>query len=340
MIPHSKPTIGMREQKAVAELLSTGQLAAGNSTALFSAELREALKVNHFFLTSTGTTAEIILLKALNIGKGQEVILPSYVCKSVYEAVLAVEAIPVLCDINEKWVMSYEAVLDKLTERTGAVILVHIFGIDAWDQRFADLNVPVLEDFCQAFGLRSGESSTLRGLAGFYSFHATKCLTTGEGGGISVNDTDLAANITRLLAGENRSRFSDYQSVLGLVQTEQYTEFLSRRKEIADHYFSELPEEITAAFLKSAPGSVFFRFPLRIASHLSAELQDFLSTKNIAARKGVDTLLHKSYNHNSVLPVTEKVFEETLCLPIYPSLTDQEMKHISGSVNQFFKASS
>jgi UDP-4-amino-4-deoxy-L-arabinose-oxoglutarate aminotransferase len=336
MIPHSKPTIGLQEQKVVNELLESCQLAAGNMGGLFTASLKEFLGVDFVFLTATGTTAEIILLRALGIREGQEVIIPSYVCKSVYEAILAVGATPVFCDIGDDWVMKYETICAKVTQQTAAIVLVHIFGIDAWDQRFADFQVPVIEDFCQAFGLGNTSNKTLRGKGGFYSFHATKCITTGEGGAITVNDAVLAAEISRLQTYEYRSRFSDYQSVLGLAQLKQYKDFLIRRREIASHYLSELPNEIVATVNSTVNRSVNFRFPLRLTKNKSEDLQHFLSLKNIAARKGVDTLLHELYQPDLSLEITEKVFEETLCLPIYPSLTNNEMKHISASVNEFF----
>lgn len=129
-----------------------------------------------------------------------EVILPTYVCDSVLRVVTAVGASPVFCDVGQDWNITATEVARCVTPRTGAIIVVHTFGIAADVAQLQEFGVPVIQDCGQSLGLQlpNGEHVGHQGYASFFSFHATKSLTTGEGGAVATSDPQLLSNLKRL----------------------------------------------------------------------------------------------------------------------------------------------
>lgn len=342
MIPHSKPWITAADEHAVQNVLASGMLAQGQTVQLFEKQVAAFTGYNHALAVPSGTAALVFILQALGVKTGDEVILPTYVCKSVADAVVFTGATPVLCDISGPWCMTPDDVQQVMTPCTRAVVLVHTFGISASDFGFNELGVPVIDDYCQAFGLNPDPVSG-SGL-GFCSFNATKCFSTGEGGMVLVNDAALFATMQQNKRNNQPpARFSDLQAALGLAQLERYPQILERRKAIAKRYLLELDEKITqnsteldGRFYRdvSVRRSVFFRFPIMVPGnpqdHITAIEQEF----QIALRRGVDALLHNPAEQQ--LPGAEKRFAETLSIPVYPALTDEEVTHIIRSLNTYF----
>jgi perosamine synthetase len=336
MIAHSKPWITTCDRRAVDAVLVSGMLAQGKLVQEFEARVAQYLGASGGVAVSSGTAALILALKALRVGGTDEVILPTYVCRSVLEAVISTGAKPVLCDIGDEWNMTVETVTPKITSRTAAIIVVHIFGIPSDTHCLQKLGVPIIEDCCQAFGtqLNGVNVGTINSI-GILSFHATKCLTTGEGGMVVSHDANLIEKMRELRDGNEEvigermaCPITDLQAALGLNQLARYSEFLKRRKEIASRYFTELSNcsiRLPKAIQKK---SIFFRFPLRVEGNFSIYRQRF-STLNIQVRQGVDTLLHRVlglYRHE--FPVAEQLFAETISLPIYPALQDEQLEAV------------
>lgn len=342
MIPHSKPWITAADEHAVQEVLASGMLAQGQAVTLFENEVAAYTGYNHALAVPSGTAALVFILQALDIKAGDEVILPTYVCKSVHDAVVFTGATPVLCDVSGPWCMTAGDVMQVVTPQTRAVILVHTFGIDASEEVYAATGIPVIDDYCQAFGLKPRFAAGSG--PGFCSFNATKCLSTGEGGMVLVNDPVL---YERMRAAKRSNlppaRFSDLQAALGLSQLKRYPEMLARRKQLATRYFNELDTSITwnssaldaRAFREvQVRNSVFFRFPVKVEGdpqeHIHAIEQEF----GISLRRGVDALLHDQAKHH--FPGAENCFAHTLSVPLYPALTEDEVTHIIQSLNTYF----
>ncbi len=138
--------------------------------------------------------------------------------------------------------MTPKDVLPLINGKTKAIVLVHMFGIDASAAEFQDLDIPVIDDHCQSFGLVPRFASRA-GLA-FCSFHATKCLTAGEGGMALIQDDELHVKALRARDGRVHGRFGDLQAALGLSQLERYPEMLEKRAAIAARYFGELDDDL------------------------------------------------------------------------------------------------
>lgn len=335
-IPHSKPSLSKIDFEVLNDVIATGMIAEGQLVKDFEEAMSNYLGLYGGVATSSGTDALFLALKALNVGSGDEVIIPTYVCRSVWDAVKQTGAIPVLCDIGEDWCINYELIEPLVTKQTKAIIPVHIFGISADIGPICELGIPVIEDCCQALG--SQRNNQLVGTFGdlcVLSFQATKLLTTGEGGMVLSKDDALIKEINALKHGERnrlnvryRKPMSDLQAALGLSQLSQYNYFLNKRRDIAENYFNQLSsiDDILPHSIRHK--SIFFRFPLTIEQNIEYIISLF-DKDGVQVRKGVDRLLHRElklqpHRYNGA----EKAFKKTLCLPIYPSLNFDEVNHI------------
>jgi perosamine synthetase len=333
MIPHSVPYIGVSEREALLEVLRTGMIARGAKVTEFERAVADYLGLNGSVATSSGTSALVLALKSLDIEPQDEVIVPTYVCNNVLAAVVNIGATPVLTDVGEDWNLDYSTVLPCLSSRTKAIIVVHIFGIAADVEPLTQLGVPIIENIAQAFGAEiEGHKTGTFGQLTVCSFQATKCLTTGEGGMILSNDSLVLDKVRSMQA---LAPMSDIQAAIGISQLKQYSSFLHRRREIADAYFKildTLPDICMSARLRQK--SIFFRFPLRIPLLQFDILRAEFQQRKICVRRGVDSLLHKVVRLPSKdFPNAERCFNETLCIPIYPALADDEVEYIA-SVSQ------
>jgi perosamine synthetase len=338
MLPilHSRPCITRQDADAVARVLQSGMIAEGRTVAAFEEAVGAYLGLRGGVATSSGTSALFLALTACGIGPGDEVVIPTYVCRSVRDAVLCTGATPVLCDIGDDWCMTPATVEAVLTTATRAIVLVHPFGIADDAGPICELGIPVIEDCCQALGASDGQSMVgQRGIAAIVSFHATKLLTTGEGGMVLTNDAAMLAKIRRLKTGTAngsdlrwRQPMTDLQAALGLSQLARYDVFLDRRRQIADAYFAGLADLPVRLPTSVRNRSVFFRFPIRIAQDF-AKVQAAFEAEGIQVRQGVDALLHwNDSNSANRFPVAEAYYRETLSLPIYPALTDVECDRV------------
>ncbi len=335
IITHSKPWITANDRRIVDQTIKSGLIAQGKLVKEFEENMATYLGIKNSVAFSSGTAALVAALRSLEIKSNQEVILPSYVCKSVLEAVRSSGGKPVLCDVGNHWNMTVDAVTPKITKNTAAIIVVHIFGIPANTHDFKQLGFPIIEDCAQAFGAKINSSyvGTL-GTIGIFSFHATKCLTTGEGGLVTSPDPSIISKVRTLRDGNNsklKSRIpapmTDIQAALGISQLARYDEFLKRRKRVANQYFKRLkscsimlPESISES-------SIFFRFPIRVKGDFE-ELRKSFNRYGIQVRRGVDMLLHRYINTTDSYPMAEKLFNETLSLPIYPAIIKDDLKKI------------
>jgi perosamine synthetase len=332
MIPHSRPWITSDDVAAVSARLREGMIAGGTLRGEFERQSAAYTGYQNAVATASGTAAQVLILRALGIGPRDQVALPTYVCRSVYDAVLQVGAEPVLCDVSGHWHMTPDDLRRAKAVRLKAIVLVHTFGIDASHPHFEDFGVPVIDDLCQAFGLPVGRSSSR---LAFCSLQATKCLTTGEGGLALCDDAGIAARLASFRdRHEPLTRFSDLQAALGVSQLARYGDFVRRRKELARAYMSRLPEQFIAEMREVSSRSIFYRFALRLNASPDTLIARF-AARGIAVRKGVDQLIHRLVGAPDG-PFASAVarFDTTLSIPIYPALEPWEFEQIITSIEE------
>ena len=187
IIPHSKPSLGLKEVAALMRVMQSGQIAQGTAVDVFEKELAQITGVKGAVAVSSGTAALHLGLLALGIGKGDEVLLPSYVCTALLNAIHYTHATPRLVDIHpDSFNIDASMVKKSLSKRSKAIIVPHLFGLPADLDDLLAMGVPVIEDCAHALGMSyHGKTVGGFGVFSFASFYATKLITTGEGGGAS-----------------------------------------------------------------------------------------------------------------------------------------------------------
>ncbi len=328
MIQHSKTTLSKNDFNAVNSVMKCGMLTAGKIVDEFQNNFKEYVQKEYIQMYSSGSQGLFELLFALNIKTGDEVLIPSYICSSVNNVILKVGGTPVYYD-NKKgsWTSSYNEIAKSINLNTKLIIINHTFGIQYnYEEiaRIANSNIPLIED-CAHFISSNNDDIKISNLflASFYSFNATKLMTTGEGGAICTNRKDIYLELSKYKLD---SGISDINASLGISQLKQFDYFIKKRKEIANYYFDELDE--IALELRNY-NSIYFRFPIFISKQTK-----FLNNNTIFFRKGIDKLLHK----NMKLPNVEKIFKETISIPIYPNLSKNEQKIIIEIVKELYYA--
>lgn len=331
-ILHSKPWITEEDTQAVSKVLASGLIGSGEITKKFESDFASWVGSSLAGVAvSSGSAAVYLALKTLGCRNGDEVILPTYVCQNVLEAIITSGATPVLCDVGLNWVVEPENVKPLINKKTKAIIVPHMYGIFADIKEFKKLGVPVIEDCAQAVGDKSIDK--INGDIAVFSFQPTKCLTTGEGGMIVTLNENFVNKARELRDGPERSGekrifapLSNINAALGLSQLNRYPVFLERRRKIAGKYLTELSaiNQLLINFDAKA-SSMYFRLPIKIKGGIE-KYRPLFDEKKIHIRNGVDKLLHRIMNQSDEkFPVATELFNTTVSIPIYPALNDDEL---------------
>ncbi len=336
LIPHSRPCLGAEEARAAAAVVASGQIAEGSEVAAFEREAAGYLGVGHAVCVSSGTAALYLALAAMGVGPGDEVVVPSFVCAALLHAVAAAGAAPVPADIDPETLNIDPADAHaRLSRRTKAIIVPHMFGLPADLDRLAALGVPLIEDCAQAIGgEQHGRALGSIGAAAVFSFYATKVLATGEGGMVATASAALAERVRDIKTydkkGDRRRRFNfkmtDIQAAIGRVQLRRLAGFIRRRREIALSY----REALAGAAVRlppDAPGRIYFRFVIDAVADPVA-FRRHASEQGIACEPPVHTPLHHLLGIDG-FPRTDHAWRHTISLPIYPSLSPAETGRVT-----------
>lgn len=333
-IPHSRPWIVDADRKAVEAVLRTGMLAQGDLVNKFEKRVSAYVGCRYAIAQSSGTASLILALKTLQIGVGDSVVLPTYVCRSVLEGILSVGATPQFCDVNNYGVIEPTALQSVIDDSTKAIIAVHIFGHPSSISELRKYRLPIIEDACQSFGLRLGDSRAgSLGDIGIFSFHATKCLTTGEGGMLVTNSPDYAARAIQIAKGagmpgeRNPCPMSDLQAALGLSQLSRYKDIERRRNELFTLY-KDAAQHKGLEVRTPCECNLPFRFTLQVKGPFE-KVQERCEKMAVSIRKGVDELLHRTKSLDDARFINSvHLFNTTISVPFYPSLSDTEAERV------------
>ena len=341
MIPHSRPTVAEEDAQAVARVVREGRLAQGPEVAAFETEVAARVGVAAGAAVSSGTVALELALRALDVGPGAEVIVPTYACDALHHAVTRCGATPVLADADP--VTLTLSVVDskrRLGARTRAIVVPHAFGLAADLEPFEALGVPIVEDCAQALGARVGtRAAGALGRLAVCSFYATKLLATGEGGMV-LGPQDLVARVRDLreydervdLVPRSNAKLTDLQAALGRSQLRRFDDFIARRRVIAAAYRRRLAGVPCRAPAEAGTRHVYHRFVIALDVPLDP-LIDTMRALGVTARRPVFRPLHRALGLDGY-PEAERLWTTCLSLPCYPSLTDDEVDAVAQALGR------
>jgi len=355
MIPIAKPIIGDEEKEAVLDVLNSGIIAQGPRVREFEQAFSEFTGTEFAIAVNSGTAALHIALLAHGIGPEDEVITTPFTFISTSNSILFTGAKPVFADIKEEtFNIDPEKIREKITDKTKAILPVHLYGhpvdMKAIMEIAEDHKLLVIEDACQAHGAefhgkRVGSFGT-----GCFSFYPTKNMTTSEGGMITTNNKGIAEKARMLRDHGSRERYvheilgfnlrmTDISAAIGLCQLKKLPEFNRRRIENAK-YLNKLihNERIITPKVRENCKHVFHQYTTRVMSDRD-KIVDILNEKGIGTGIYYPIPIHKQklYNdlgYNESLPISEKLANEVISLPIHPSVTRENLGYISSVLNE------
>jgi len=341
IIPHSKPTLGKEEELAVAEVIRSGNIAQGEKVAEFEQAVAGYIGRKYAVAVSSGSAALHLSLLSLDHPVWSQVLIPSYTCKALYYAVLCAKAYVSLMDENESFG----------TSRPGArtvAIIPHTFGFANLNYKKVPDNVDLIEDCAAAIGgMHDGKMLGSFGKISVFSFYATKMITTGEGGMILMDDFQIAEKVRSLRDytidniddGFINLRFNykmtDIVAAMGLCQLKKLDSFVDRRWNLSGLYQELLMYRIDVipypliydAYHGDCPA--FHRYIVRLTDHNPTQVIIKMKARGIMCGYGIRRPLHRIMDLDPKdFPEAEKLANEVISLPLYPSLTDNDVHYI------------
>ncbi|MEK7236347.1 MAG: DegT/DnrJ/EryC1/StrS family aminotransferase [Nitrospirota bacterium] len=348
MIPHSRPAINEEDLRVTADVLRSGQIAQGPWVEQFERDMAAFVGVQGGVAVSSGTAALELALRSLNVGAGDEVIMPSYVCPAPWLATQRVGAQARLVDIDlDTFNIDSLAACQAVTKKTRAIIVPHLFGLPADLTALEQIGIPLIEDCAQTLGVTEKDRPVgTVGRLTVCSFYATKLLCAGEGGMVLSNEAPLLERVRSLREYDGAPtldpssfnlKLTDMQAALGHSQLGRFSAFHARRRFLAATYLETLPSK--AVVCPTVPRNRthgYYRFVIRLP-HLRHDSEGLMSLINrleqqgIHCRKPVFRPLHR-YLNQSGFPNSDEADHTALSIPLYPDLTDDEVRQIQQSL--------
>jgi perosamine synthetase len=352
MIRLAWPDVGAEEAAAVAEVLDSGQLTMGPKVAEFEAELARVCAVEHAVAVSSGTAALHLAVLALGIGEGDEVLVPAYTFPATANVVALAGARPVLVDVDPRTMnLDIEGVYEAVTERTRAVLAVHLFGrpLD-WDdlQNAVPPDVHLVEDAAGALGARwRGMPCGGLGELACLSFHPRKIVSTGEGGAVTSGIEEVADAVRRMRhhgiaplgdfdipkAGLNY-RLSDILCAVGLAQLRRLDELWEARHALARAYEERLEGLVETP--RAAKGDRHGWQAYVVQLDRRDEALAALREQQIEAQIGTYAL-HRltAYRDQGPFQSADRCYERALALPFHSRLTESDLDRVAEALAPF-----
>lgn len=369
IIPIAVPDTGKEECEAVSDTILSGWLTQGPKVAKFEERFAELHNVKHALAVTSCTTGLHVILKAKGIGPGDEVIVPSFTWISTANVVLHCGAKPVFVDVSlDDFNLDPGLLSSKINKNTKAIIPVHLFGYCADIDAIRD-NVPdevfIVEDAaCAAGSTYKNKFAGSLGDAASFSFHPRKSITTGEGGMITTNNSELAEIMKQMINhGANVSeeqrhkgpkpyllpdfnllgfnyRMTDLQGAVGLVQLEKLSNFINERDKWANWYQKELSSlnwlltpKSPSHGLHSWQAYVTYVDP-KVSPIGRNAIMDKLQKNGVSTRPGTHALhmldLYKNrfgFNSND-FPNSRDCYLNTMALPLHNRMSSEDYEYV------------
>jgi perosamine synthetase len=368
MIPIFRPCFDEEEVAAVREVMLSGWVGAGPKAEEFEKKFAEYVGTRHAVSVNSCSSALLLALKVLGV-EGKEVLTTSMTFIATNHAIIQCGATPVFCDIEADTLnMDPVSIAEQITQKTAAIMVVHHSGHPCDMDPILELararDIPIVEDAAHACGsYHNGRMVGSLGMIGCFSFQAQKNLTTCDGGMITTDDPKLAERLKRLSwmgiskgtwdrfkesEGQQRWRYditevgykfymNDLSAAIGLVQLGKLESANAQRREIASQYnaafkdLSWLRPPVIKSYARTSQHAYIPR------------VRDRDGLINHLLTHDIDASVHYYPNHlypiyapySRSLPVTDSVWKELVTLPLFPSMTDGEVRQVIDAVKSF-----
>jgi perosamine synthetase len=362
-LPYGRQTIIEEDIQAVADVLRSDWLTTGPAVERFEEAFREVADAKHAVAVSSGTAALHAAMHAMNIGPGDEVIVPAITFAATANAVLYCGGTPVFADVQAtSLLMDSESVSQKITSRTRGIIAVDYAGqpcdYDALRQLADQRNLFLAADGCHALGA-TYKNRKVGGIADAttFSFHPVKHITTGEGGMITTSDSSLARRMRQFrnhgITTDHRERsesglftyemvelgfnyrISDFQCALGASQLQKLPSWLERRRILAERYDEQFDgyKNVTPLVTSADRTHAHHLYVVRLKGDRDGTFRR-LRERGIGANVHyLPVYLHPFYRDKlgyakGLCPVAEAVYQEILSLPLFPRMNFEDVDYV------------
>ena len=364
-IPLSAPDISPSDVEAVSSVLRTSRLSLGPKLEEFEHGIAEYIGTPFAIATNSGTSGLHVCIRALGIGAGDEVIVPSFAFIAAANVIRYERAIPVFVEVDpETLALDPRKTEAAITPKTRAILVVHTFGCPAAMREILDVarrhDLRVIEDACEAFGAEyNGRRVGGLGDAGVFAFYPNKQITTGEGGVIVTNDPAIAAT-ARALRNQGRTgsenwyqhsqlgysyRLSEMNCALGIEQLKRIDAILARRESIARSYGRRLAGNPDLKLLSSPPSRriSWFVYVVRLSDRFTQNDRDWIVEEMVKRGIGCGRYfapIHLQPAYASAefprgdLSVTEHVAARCLALPFFNEIREEQIGEVCETLGE------
>jgi perosamine synthetase len=370
-IPLSAPDVNEEDIRAVSEVLRTPRLSLGPKLEEFERSITAYVGASHAIAVNSGTSGLHLCIRALGIGEGDEVIVPSFAFIAVANAVRYERATPIFVDIEPETLNVDPSQIEAaVTSRTKAIIVVHTFGCPANLKAILDIarrhDLRVIEDACEAIGAQyDGRMVGVFGDAGVFSFYPNKQITTGEGG-IVVTRNSKISNFVRKVRNQGRDdqeswfqhselgynyRISDINCALGIEQLKRIEPILTRREAIARQYSqilgkrSEFKLPLLAVPFRRIS---WFVYVIRLGMQFAQVHRDWIvremHLRGIAVGRYFAPIhlqsIYKGWIAPGTLQVTEQIASRAIALPFFNRIDNDQIEEVCNSLTELADSAS
>ncbi len=364
-VPFAKPFFSESDVEAVLSgiraVLESGWLTSGKNVELFEQQFAETIGSKYAVAMNSGTAALHAIFLALNVGEGDEVVVPANTFVATANAALYVGARPVFADSDpDTFNISVNCLRQKMGTQTKVVVPVHLAGnpceMKEITETAEDNDLLVVEDCAHAHRANyRGRNCGTFGAAAAFSFYSTKVMTTGEGGMVTTDSAEIAERVRRIRnhgrggygPQENTElgynfRLTDIQAIIGLNQLSHLSEFLSNRNKVAQEYdriFARI-EWANPQRVDEGNYSSYYAYIVKLTREAPISRDDLI--KKLADR-GIGTsilynpvvtqpLYSKSYGERANVPVAVEHGKRSLALPMFNGMTDEELEFVKAAL--------
>jgi len=358
-IPLAQPVLGDAEERAVRDVLRSGQLSLGPRLPAFERAFSARLGIGHASAVSSGTAGLHLALRAAGVSDGDEVVTSPFSFVASANAAIYERARPVFADIDPRTLnLDPQAAAAAITDRTTAILPVHIFGYPADLPAFEALGLPIVEDACEALGAVHADGTAVggRGHPAAFGFYANKQLTTGEGGIVTTADAGVKARIDSE-RNQGRApdmgwldhdrlgfnyRLSDIACAIGLAQLERLDDMLADRARVAASYREALADiEGLELPCEDAGGDRrgWFVFVVQLPrgcdrdATIGALREQGVQSKPYLPAIHLMSFYRETFGHREgEFPICEDVAARSVALPFFPELTADQIERVAAAL--------